>query len=298
MSRLLNDIERAQNARQKADQEEAAQQAIPVAAKANPSVSIDPVAGDRPFATGRSRTDTGAAAERNLELKQAAARRMQRDADALEKLKRREEEIARVAETSKTWLEVEAKQLEQAQALEAEYEKAALAAENVAQMEEQARQAAEKRLALQERASELAQRLQQAEGRRAVATHAKLETEKALAVVETAHAAARRMVDEIRDQRLVDDAELYRLRSNRYRRLAANVVRGASAGLVLLAFALGVGVSALIGVWRSPSSTLATHPVARAGKSVRQDHPVLKMDRDADAFAARANKALLQSQKQ
>jgi hypothetical protein len=298
LSRLLEDIARAQKARKKADQDAAAQHSIPVVVKAHSSVPIDPVAGDAPLASAREAVDTGSSVERFIELEQAAGRRILRDTDALEQVKRREEETARHSEASKAWLKVEAQQLELAQALEAEHAKAALAADAAIQLEEQARQVAEKRLAAQARAAEATQRLQHAEERRALATRARLEAEKALVVAEVEHVVVEHNMDEIQENRQSENAELQRLRVGRYRRLATNLGRGASVGLVLFAFALGVGVTSLFGIWRSPSPTLTNHPVAQPGKSVRQDRPILKMDRNVEAFAARASKASPRPQKQ
>ncbi len=298
MSRLLEDITRAQIARKKADQEAAAKQSIPSVVKADSSVPVAPVAGGAPLATAPHPVDTGSSVERFIELEQAAGRRIVRDTDALEQVKRREEETARHSEASKAWLKVEGQQLELAQTLEAEHVKAALAAEAATQLEEQARQVAEKRLAAQARATEAAQRLQQAEERRAQATRARLEAEKALTVAEVDHVVVEHNSNEIGERQRADNAELNNLRAGRYQRLAGNIVRGANRGVVIFAFALGVGVAALVGIWRSPSPTITNHPVAQAGKSVRQDRPILKMDRDLDAFAARAGKASPQAQKQ
>jgi hypothetical protein len=298
LSRLLEDIARAQKARKKADQDAAALQSIPLEVKADSSVSVAPVAGNAPPLTAQPPVDTSSSVERFIELEQAAGRRILRDADALEEVKRREEETARRSEASKSWLKVEAQQLELAQTLEAEHAKAALAAEAATQLEEQARQVAEKRLAAQARATDAAQRLQQSEERRAQATRARLEAEKTLAVAEVAHVLVEHKVDEIHERQRTDNAERNDLRGGRYRRLAANIGRGASGGLVVFAFALGVGVTALVGIWRSPSPTLANHPLAQTDKSVRQDRPTLKMDRDLDAFAARASKSSPKLQKQ
>lgn len=291
MSRLLEDIARAQKARKKADQGAAAQRSIPLS-KAEPPAPIAPVTSDPAPAQARQPAHTGSSVQRFIELEQAAGRRILRDADALDQLKRREEEIARDTEASKSWLKVEAQQLELARTLEAEHAKAALAAEAATEHEEQARQVAEQRVAAQMRATDAAQKLRQAEQSRADATRARLEAEKALAVAEVAHVVVEHSIDQARESQNADNAELRRLRVNRYRQLAANIVRGASVGFVLLAFGLGVGVTTLVGKWRTPSPTVATHAVAQSGKSVRHDRPILKMDRDVEAFAARADKAL------
>lgn len=297
MSRLLEDIARAQKARKKAEQEAAAQQSIP-SVKADASASVAPVANDPPPGPARQPTDNGSSVERFVELEQSATHRMERDAEALEQLKRREEEIARVAEASKSLLEVESRQLEQAQALEAEHAKATLAAEAAAQLEEQARLVAEERLETQLRATDAAQKLKQVEERRAHATRARLEAEKALAVAEVDHVVVEQSVDDIQKQQKDENAALDNLRAIRYRRLVANIVRGTSMGLVLIAFASGVGITALVGVWRSPSPAVATQPAAKAAKATPLDRPILKMDRDLDAFAARAGNASQQLKKQ
>lgn len=298
MSRLLEDITRAQLARKKADQEASARQSTPEASKADPAVPAAPVAADPPQAATKRPAGSIVRAERYIDLEQAAAERIQRDAEALEQLKRREGQIARDAEASKSRLEVEAQLLEQAQALEAAHAKATLAAEAAAQLEEEARRVAEGRLETQLRATDAAQKLKQVEDRRAHATRARLEVEKALAVAEVGHVVVEQSVDDIQKQQKDDNAALDNLRALRYRRLVANIVRGTSMGLVLIAFACGVGITALVGVWRSPSPAVATQPAAKAAKATPLDRPILKMDRDLDAFAARAGNASQQPKKQ
>jgi len=200
--------------------------------------------------------------------------------------------LTRAAAAAKSKLEAERLQIEQAKLLEAAESWAAQAAVQAAKLDERDKALTQQRVDAQARATEAAQRRQQAEQRRADAAHRKLEAEQALAATIAARVRIERDAAESRQKRLADSAQRNHLRNERYGLVVAtawHAARGTTGVLLIVAIALGIGVSALMTESRPPkeSTALPSQPVERAAAIERASIPFFKTDKDLDAFALR-----------